>query len=68
MWVALEATTLTTTLLVAFYQQKGSLEAAWKYIVLCSTGISLGLVGFCSHSMPARVRPSSGSRASIGPT
>lgn len=45
MWVALEATTLTTTLLVAFYRQKGSLEAAWKYIVLCSTGISLGLVG-----------------------
>lgn len=45
MWVALEGTTLTTTLLVAFYFQKGSLEAAWKYIVLCSTGISLGLIG-----------------------
>ncbi len=45
MWVALEATTLATTLLVAFYPHKGSLEAAWKYIVLCSTGISLGLIG-----------------------
>ncbi|QQG37789.1 MAG: hydrogenase 4 subunit F [Candidatus Kaiserbacteria bacterium] len=45
MWVALEATTLATTLLVSFYPRKGSLEAAWKYIVLCSTGISLGLIG-----------------------
>ncbi len=45
MWIALEATTLATTLLVAFYQQKGSLEAAWKYLILCSTGISLGLIG-----------------------
>lgn len=45
MWVALEATTLATTLLVAFYAHKGSLEAAWKYLILCSTGISLGLLG-----------------------
>lgn len=45
MWIALEATTLATTLLVAFYSQKGSLEAAWKYLILCSTGISLGLIG-----------------------
>ncbi len=45
MWIALEATTLATTLLVAFYQHKGSLEAAWKYLILCSTGISLGLIG-----------------------
>lgn len=45
-WVALEATTLATTLLVAFYaKRKGSLEAAWKYLVICSTGISLGLLG-----------------------
>lgn len=45
MWVALEATTLATTLLVAFYTHEGSLEAAWKYLVLCSVGISLGLLG-----------------------
>ena len=45
MWVALEATTLTTALLVAFYARKGSLEAAWKYLILCSTGIALGLMG-----------------------
>ncbi len=45
MWVALEATTLTTALLVAFYARPGSLEAAWKYLILCSTGIVLGLMG-----------------------
>ncbi|MBI2474049.1 hydrogenase 4 subunit F [Candidatus Uhrbacteria bacterium] len=44
-WVALEATTLSTTLLVSFYRKKSSMEAAWKYIVLCSTGIALGLFG-----------------------
>ena len=45
MWITLEGTTLATTLLVAFYGKKGSLEAAWKYIVICSVGISLGLIG-----------------------
>lgn len=45
MWIALEGTTLATTLLVAFYTHEGSLEAAWKYIMLCSVGISLGLLG-----------------------
>ncbi len=45
MWVALEATTLTTALLVAFYARRGSLEAAWKYLILCSIGIALGFMG-----------------------
>lgn len=45
MWIALEATTLATTLLVAFYARAGSIEAAWKYLILCSTGITLGLLG-----------------------
>ncbi|MFM2330752.1 MAG: hypothetical protein RLZZ26_259 [Candidatus Parcubacteria bacterium] len=44
LWIALEATTLATTFLVAFYVRPSSLEAAWKYLVLCSTGIALGLV------------------------
>ncbi|TAL51271.1 hypothetical protein EPN81_00365 [Patescibacteria group bacterium] len=45
LWVALEMTTLSTTLLVSFYGKKSSMEAAWKYIVICSTGIALGLFG-----------------------
>lgn len=45
LWIALEATTLSTTLLVAFDGSRGAIEAAWKYIILCSTGITLGLLG-----------------------
>jgi hydrogenase-4 component F len=45
LWLALETTTLATTPLVAIYKKDGSLEAAWKYIILCSLGISLGLLG-----------------------
>lgn len=45
MWIAIEGTTLATTMLVAFYTKDGSLEAAWKYILVCSVGIAIGLVG-----------------------
>lgn len=45
LWIALESTTLTTTLLVAFDRTRGAIEAAWKYIIICSTGIILGLLG-----------------------
>ncbi len=45
LWLALEATTLASTPLVAIYKKDGSLEAAWKYIIICSLGISLGLLG-----------------------
>lgn len=45
LWVALEMTTLATTLLVAIYRKRSAIEAAWKYVVLCSLGISLGLLG-----------------------
>lgn len=55
LWVALEATTLTTTLLVALYHKDGSIEAAWKYILLCSIGISLGLLGMLLTSYAGMV-------------
>ncbi|MGI6226924.1 MAG: hydrogenase 4 subunit F [Peptococcales bacterium] len=45
MWVAIEATTLASALLVGFYDHKYSLEAAWKYILLCTVGITFGLLG-----------------------
>jgi hydrogenase-4 component F len=45
MWLALEATTLSSTFLVGLYRKRTSLEAAWKYIIICSTGITLGLIG-----------------------
>ena len=45
LWVALEATTLATTFLVNFFKRKASLEAGWKYLILCSVGIALALFG-----------------------
>lgn len=45
LWMGLEATTLATTFLVSLYRKEASIEAAWKYIMLCSVGISLGLLG-----------------------
>jgi hydrogenase-4 component F len=45
LWVALEAATLTTVLLVSLYRTPASLEAAWKYFVLCGVGIAQALFG-----------------------
>jgi hydrogenase-4 component F len=45
MWLALEATALSSVLLVALYNRRTSLEAAWKYIMLGSLGLALALFG-----------------------
>jgi hydrogenase-4 component F len=45
MWAAVEATALSAVLLVALYNRKTSLEAAWKYIILGSLGLALALLG-----------------------
>ncbi len=45
MWVALEATTLCTAPLLYFNQSPRALEAAWKYMLICSLGIALALLG-----------------------
>ncbi|MCW5605452.1 MAG: hydrogenase 4 subunit F, partial [Burkholderiales bacterium] len=45
LWVALEAATLTTVLLVSLYRTPASVEAAWKYFILCGVGIAQALFG-----------------------
>jgi hydrogenase-4 component F len=45
MWVAVEATTIGSAFLVGLYGQRTSLEAAWKYITICSVGVAFGLYG-----------------------
>jgi hydrogenase-4 component F len=45
MWVAIEMTTLVSAFLVGFANNKTSVEAAWKYIIICSAGIILALFG-----------------------
>ena len=44
-WIAIELTTLVSTFLVAFERTAESMEAAWKYIMIVSAGISLALLG-----------------------
>src|SRR5690606_16714737 len=43
MWVAMEAATLSTVLLVTLYRTPASLEAGWKYFILCCLGIAQAL-------------------------
>lgn len=45
LWVAVEATTMVSAILVGFYNRHESLEAAWKYVILCSVGIAFALLG-----------------------
>ena len=45
LWVSMEAATLTTVLLVSLYRTPASLEAAWKYFILCGVGIAQALFG-----------------------
>ncbi len=45
LWVAIEMTTLVSAFLVGFYNKKESVEAAWKYIIICSVGIIFALLG-----------------------
>jgi len=44
-WIAIEMTTLVSAFLVGFYNAKESIEAAWKYIIICSVGITFALLG-----------------------
>jgi hydrogenase-4 component F len=45
MWVAIEATTITSALLVPLHVSRASVEASWKYILIGSVGIALAFVG-----------------------
>jgi hydrogenase-4 component F len=57
MWVAIEATTLTSVFLVTFYGKVTSLEAAWKYAIIGGVGLSMALFGtvlayYSGHGLP----------------
>ncbi len=61
MWVAIEATTLVSAPLVYFERTPRSIEATWKYLVICSVGIALALLGsfFLAYSsLHAGIEPS----------
>jgi hydrogenase-4 component F len=54
LWVAIEATTLVSAPLIHYHRHHRSLEAAWKYILLCSVGIAVALLGtyFIAAAVP----------------
>ena len=45
LWVAMEATTLVSAPGIYFNHNARSLEATWKYLLICSVGIALALLG-----------------------
>ena len=45
LWVAMEATTLVSASGIYFNHNARSLEATWKYLLICSVGIALALLG-----------------------
>lgn len=45
LWIAVEATTLVSAPLIFIHRSKESLEATWKYVLICSVGIALALLG-----------------------
>ncbi len=45
LWVSVETTTLLSAPLISFHRTPQSLEATWKYLLICSVGIALALMG-----------------------
>ena len=61
LWLAIETTTLAMAPLVYFNRNARSIEATWKYMLVCSVGIALALLGilFLAYStVTAGIRPS----------
>lgn len=46
LWIAIEATTLVSAPLIFIHRSKEALEATWKYVLICSVGIALALLGY----------------------
>ena len=57
MWVGVEATTLASAPLIYFHRHHRSLEATWKYLLICSVGIALALLGQFLRRRRRAVRP-----------
>lgn len=45
MWVGIETTTLATAFLIHLHPSRESLEAMWKYILICSVGVAFAFLG-----------------------
>ncbi|HZV81487.1 MAG TPA: proton-conducting transporter membrane subunit [Geobacteraceae bacterium] len=45
LWIAIESTTLAMAPLIYFNRNARSIEATWKYMLICSIGIAMALLG-----------------------
>jgi hydrogenase-4 component F len=45
LWIAVEATTIASAPLIYFNRNRLSIEATWKYLLICSVGIALAMLG-----------------------
>jgi len=54
MWFGMESTTLLTAFLISLYPDRLSLEAMWKYLIICSVGIAFAFMGtlLAASSLP----------------
>ncbi|MEK7122614.1 MAG: proton-conducting transporter membrane subunit, partial [Patescibacteria group bacterium] len=60
MWIAIEATTLSTVFLISFYGRPNTIEAAWKFLIINSVALLLGFLGtllFVSTAGNAAIDP-----------
>jgi hydrogenase-4 component F len=57
LWVAIEATTLASAPLIYYHRHHRSLEATWKYLLICSVGIALALLGNFFLAVAAKGSP-----------
>ena len=52
-WFAVEATTLVSAFLILLQGDKASIEAMWKYLLICSVGIAFGLMSIILFNVAA---------------
>ncbi|MBP7635509.1 hydrogenase 4 subunit F [Candidatus Ozemobacteraceae bacterium] len=57
MWVGMEATTLVTSFLICVHLNRGSIEAMWKYMLICSVGIGFAFLGTLMIRVAAKDLP-----------
>jgi hydrogenase-4 component F len=63
LWVAVEATTIVTAFLVGHHRTRTALEAAWKYVVICSAAIAIAFLGIVLLHYAARAAGLGGEHA-----
>ena len=70
LWAAVEATTIVTAFLVGQRRTRAAVEAAWKYVVICSAGIALALLGTVllhyASLHPASLHPAASRAVPVG--